>query len=167
MGSAKTADVLETYERPYDAKQPVVRLDEKPVALHADVWPPSAAAPGREAWRDNENKLCERVNVFCAVGPKVGRQFTFPRPDRSGFEFSQTLFRLAVEYRKADAIHLVINNLNIHRRKSLSHLYGAKVADENCHSFTVHYTSTHGSRRGGHAYGARRWSRIRDEPPRL
>jgi hypothetical protein len=32
---SKMEDVLETYERPYDANQPVVCLDEKPVTLHA------------------------------------------------------------------------------------------------------------------------------------
>ena len=45
---AKMEDVLETYERPYDPQQPVICLDEKPVTLHADVRPASAAAPGRE-----------------------------------------------------------------------------------------------------------------------
>ena len=40
-------DVLETYERPYNPAQPVVCLDEKPVRLHADVRPPTPAAPGR------------------------------------------------------------------------------------------------------------------------
>jgi hypothetical protein len=45
----KMEDVLETYEQPYDPKEPVVCLDEKPVTLHADVRPASPAAPGREA----------------------------------------------------------------------------------------------------------------------
>ena len=34
-------DVLEIYERPYDAQEPVVCLDEKPVTLHADIRPAS------------------------------------------------------------------------------------------------------------------------------
>ncbi|MGA2724004.1 MAG: hypothetical protein ABSG79_16535 [Bryobacteraceae bacterium] len=34
---AKMEDVLETYEQPYNPKEPVVCLDEKPVTLHADV----------------------------------------------------------------------------------------------------------------------------------
>ncbi len=55
---AKMEDVLETYERPYDVQHPVVCVDEKPVSLHADVRPPLAAAPGREARRDNEYKRC-------------------------------------------------------------------------------------------------------------
>ena len=50
---AKTEDVLETYERPYDSREPVVCLDEKPVTLHADVRTATAAAPGREARQTN------------------------------------------------------------------------------------------------------------------
>jgi hypothetical protein len=44
----KMEDVLETYEQPYNPKQPVVCLDEKPITLHADVRPFFAAIPGRE-----------------------------------------------------------------------------------------------------------------------
>ena len=33
---ARMEDVLEVYERPYDPLQPVICVDEKPVALHAD-----------------------------------------------------------------------------------------------------------------------------------
>jgi hypothetical protein len=44
---AKMEDVLKTYERRYNPRIPVVCLDEKPVSLHADVRPSSAAVPGR------------------------------------------------------------------------------------------------------------------------
>ena len=138
-------DTLETYERPYDPQEPVVCLDEKPVTLHADVRPFSAALPGREARRDNEYERRGTANVFCAVEPKAGRHFTFPTPDRSGFEFAQVLFHLALEYPEAKTIHLVMDNLNIHRRKSLTDLYGAEVGGEIWDRFTVHYTPTHGS----------------------
>ncbi len=76
----KMEDVLEVYERPYDPQQPVVCLDEKPITLHADVRPGSAAAPGREARQDNEYQRCGTANVFCAVEPKAGRHFTFVSP---------------------------------------------------------------------------------------
>ena len=51
---AKMEDVLEVYGRPYDARRPVLCLDEQPVTLYADLRPTSPAAPGREARRDNE-----------------------------------------------------------------------------------------------------------------
>jgi hypothetical protein len=142
---ARMEDVLETYERPYDPRQPVVCLDEKPVTLHADVRPCSAAAPGREARRDNEYKRCGTANVFCAVEPKAGRHFTFATPDRSAFEFAQVALQLAAAYRNADPIHLILDNLNIHRRKSLTDLYGAEAGTSIWNCFTVHYTPTHGS----------------------
>ena len=142
---AKMEDVLETYEQPYDPKQPVVCLDEKPVTLHADVRPASPAAPGREARRDNEYERRGTANVFCAVEPKAGRHFTFPTPDRSAFAFARVAFQLAIHYSEAETIHLVMDNLNIHRRKSLTDVFGAEVGGEIWDRFTVHYTPTHGS----------------------
>jgi hypothetical protein len=142
---ARMEDVLEIYERPYDTKQPVVCLDEKPVTLHADVRPASAVAPGREARRDNEYERRGTANVFSAVEPKAGRHFTFPTPDRSGFEFAQVLWQLAMKYPEAETIHLVMDNLSSHSRKSLADLYGVEMADQIWDSFTVHYTPTHGS----------------------
>ena len=142
---AKMEDVLETYEQPCDPKQPVVCLDEKPVTLHADVRPASPAVPGREARRDSEYERRGTANVFCAVEPKAGRHFTFPTPDRSAFQFAQAVFHLAIQYPEAETIDLVMDNLNIHRRKSLTDLYGAEVGGEIRDRFTVHYTPTHGS----------------------
>jgi len=131
-------DVLETHERPYDPAEPVVCLDEKPVTLHADVRPTSPAAPGREARQDNEYKRCGTANIFCAVEPKAGRHFTFATPDRSSVEFAQVAAELALQYPEARTIHLVLDNLNIHRRKSLTDLYGEEFGSEVWNRFTVH-----------------------------
>src|SRR6266481_685930 len=43
----KMEDVLAVYEKPYDATQPVVCLDEKPIARHADVRSPIPSQPSR------------------------------------------------------------------------------------------------------------------------
>ena len=42
-------------------------------------------------------------------------------------------------------IHLVLDNLNIHRCKSLTELFGAEFGAEIWDRFTVHYKPTHGS----------------------
>jgi hypothetical protein len=141
----KMEDVLEVYERPYDQQEPVVCLDEKPITLHADVRPASPAAPGREARRDNEYERCGTANVFCAVEPKAGRHFTFPTPDRSGFEFARVTVELALAYPEARTIHLVMDNLNIHRQKALADVFGAEMTAQVWDRFTVHYKPTHGS----------------------
>jgi hypothetical protein len=142
---SKMEDVLEVYERPYNPDEPVVCLDEKPVTLHADVRPPSPATPGREARRDNEYQRRGTANLFCAVEPKAGRHFTYPTPNRSAVEFAQVAFDLAIQYPAAQTIHLVVDNLNIHRRKSLTDLLGEEIGGEVWDRFTVHYTPAHGS----------------------
>ncbi len=115
----------------------MVCIDEKPITLHADVRPASPVKPGREARRDNEYKRSDTANVFCAVEPKAGRHFTFATPDRSGFEFAKVAFELALSYPTTRTIHLVLDNLNIHRRKSrptYSALNRSEVWDRFCAS---------------------------------
>jgi hypothetical protein len=138
-------EVLGTYEQPYNPAEPVVCLDEKPISLHGEVRSPSAALPGREARRDSEYKRCGTANVFCVVEPKAGRHFTFVTPDRSAVRFAQVIFELAMQYPDASTIHLVMDNLNIHRRKSLTDLLGEELGGEVWDRFTVHHTPTHGS----------------------
>jgi len=141
----KMEDVLETYEKPLNPQEPVVCFDEKPVPLHEEVRPPSAAQPGREARRDSEYERCGTANVFCAVEPKAGKHFTYATPDRSGFEFARVIFDLAMQYPEARTIHLVMDNLNIHARRSLTGVFGDEVGGEIWNRFTVHYTPKHGS----------------------
>jgi hypothetical protein len=141
----KMEDVLAVYEKPYDPAEPVVCLDEKPVSLHADVRAPIPAKPGAVAKRDNEYKRCGTANVFGVVEPKAGRHFTTATPDRSAFQFAQVVYRLALQYPEAETIHLVMDNLNTHCRKSLTDLYGAEIGGEIWERFTIHYTPKHGS----------------------
>jgi hypothetical protein len=142
---AKMEDVLKTYEKPCDPKEPVVCLDEKPVTLHADVRSPQSAKPGREARRDNEYKRCGTANVFCAVEPKAGKHFTFPTANRSAGQFAQVVRAVAEHYPEAQTIHLVMDNLNIHGCKSLTDFYGEQRGRALWDRFTVHYTPKHGS----------------------
>jgi DDE superfamily endonuclease len=138
-------DVLAVYEKPYNPAEPVVCLDEKPVSLHADVRAPIPAKPGKVAKRDNEYRRCGTANVFGVVEPKAGRHFTTATPDRSAFQFAQVVCRLALQYPEAKTIHLVMDNLNTHGRKSLTDLYGADIGGEIWDRFTIHYTPKHGS----------------------
>lgn len=141
----KMEDVLKTYERPYDAAEPVVCFDEKPVSLHAEVRPPRPATPGHIAKRDNEYRRCGTANVFCAVEPKAGQHFTWPTPNRSGLEFARVIADLALHYRQARTIHLVMDNLSSHSRKMLIDTYGVGLGNALWRRFTVHYTPKHGS----------------------
>jgi hypothetical protein len=138
-------DVLAVYEKPYDAAEPVLCVDEKPVPLHADVRPPRPAKPGKPARPDNEYKRCGTANVFGTVEPKAGRHFTTATQDRCAAQFAQVVSRIAGQYPSTRTIHLVMDNLNIHCRKSVVDCFGEREGGDLWDRFTVHYTPKHGS----------------------
>ena len=139
-------DVLATYERPRNEKQPVVCLDEKPVQVLADVRAPLAARrPGQIAKQDNEYERRGTANIFCGVEPKSGRHFTTVTPTRSGAEFAGMMQQLSEAYPETETIHLVMDNLSTHTEKSLTDQYGVEIGKQLWDRFTVHYTPVHGS----------------------
>jgi len=138
-------DVLAIYEKPHNASEPVICLDEKPISLHADVRLPRPLKPGKPARPDNEYKRCGTANVFGAVEPKAGRHFTVATADRCAYQFAQVVRAIADRYVSARTIHLVMDNLNIHCRKSLVDYFGEQQGGELWDRFTVHYTPKHGS----------------------
>jgi transposase len=138
-------DVLVLYEKPLSEEEPVVCVDEKPVVLHRDIRAPLPARPGDLARRDYEYKRSGTANVFCGVEPKAGRHFPKPTPNRSAAEFADYLVEIVARYPQARTIHLVLDNLNTHGRKSLTQRYGEKLGSLLWDRFTVHYTPKHGS----------------------
>ena len=70
-------------------------MDEKPVALHADIHSPMAMQPGRVARRDYEYERCGTANVFCGIEPKAGRHFTKVTPTRCSAQFADYLLDIA------------------------------------------------------------------------
>jgi transposase len=138
-------DVLALYEKPFSEEEPVVCIDEKPVVLHRDIRAPKAARPGHVARRDYEYKRCGTANVFCGVEPKAGRHFPKPTATRSAAEFADYMVEIVARYPEAPTIHLVMDNLNTHGRKSLVKRYGEKLGGLLWNRFTVHYTPKHGS----------------------
>ena len=138
-------DVLATYERPQSSEEPVVCEDEKAVSLHGEVREPQRMQAGRIAQRDSEYKRCGTANIFCAVEAKAGVHFTKVTEKRSAREWAMFMKEIADFYPKAKTIHLVVDNLNIHRRKALVDCYGEPQGDALWKRFTVHYTPKHGS----------------------
>jgi DDE superfamily endonuclease len=142
---AKMEDVLALYEKPYRSAEPVICLDEKPVSLHDDVRPGRPARPGHIAKRDNEYTRRGTANIFAVVEPKAGRHSTCATPNRSAAQFAQVVQRLVAGYPFARKIHLVMDNLNIHCRKSLTDHLGVEEGRYVWNRLQVHYTPKHGS----------------------
>ena len=142
----KMEDVLDVYERPFDGKNPVVCLDEKPVPLIGDARARlKPEGPGEVLKKDYEYERNGSVNVFCAVEPKSGRYFNKVTKTRDAMEFAQFLKRLDGKYPEARRIVLVMDNLSTHKEKSLLERYGETEGGKLWSRFEVHYTPKHGS----------------------
>ena len=134
-------DVLDLYEKPLNPKEPVVCLDEKPVQLLEDARKSIVAdKPGAIFKRDYEYVRGGTANVFCGVEPKAGKHFTRVTKNRKGPAFAKMISRIAKAYPKKKTIHLVMDNLSTHGKKSLTDFYGEKRGGEIWDKFTPHYT---------------------------
>ena len=139
-------DILDLYERPLDPKEPVVCLDERPVQLLEDARDPiPASKPGKIFKRDSEYVRCGTANIFCAVEPKAGKHITKATKNRKAPQFARMAKEVAQDYPKTKTIHLVMDNLNTHKQKSLTDYYGEKLGGTIWGRFTPHYTPTHAS----------------------
>ena len=138
-------DLLDLYERPRDAAEPVVCFDERPVQLLDDKRPSSRAKPGIPARYDYEYKRKGTANIFCAVESLAGRHSLKVTDNRGAREFALALRDIAKRYPRATTIHLVMDNLNTHTQKSLTTHLGPKRGARLWDRFTVHFTPVHGS----------------------
>ena len=69
-------DVLEVYQRPYDADGPMVCMDECSKQLIGEVREPLPPKPGQVAKEDSEYERKGTANVFMAVEPLAGQRTT-------------------------------------------------------------------------------------------
>ena len=138
-------NVLAVYEKPYDKKEPVVCMDEKPVQLLDHVRAPIAMKSGKPARQDYEYKRNGSVNVFRAIEPKKGRHFTKVTETRKMPEFANFIKSIVGSYPKAKTIHLVMDNLSSHSKKALTQTFGEKEGCRIWKRLTVHHTPKHAS----------------------
>lgn len=152
-------DVLNVLARPYDPCEPVVALDERPVALRAASRPGRPMRAGRIAREDYEYVRRGTANIYCVVEPNTGRHLTHATCDRKAPRFVTALQRLTRRYRTARTIHLIMDNLNLHCRKAVIGVLGLKRGAALWGRFTPHYTPKHASWLNPAEIEASLWSR--------
>ena len=137
-------ELLNLFGEPYDARLPVVCLDEKSVELHEETRTVRVTRHGRRL-RDYEYKRGGTANVFVMTEPRGGRHYCRVTKRRTRRDFALTLKYLAARYPNAITIHLVMDNLNTHNEKSLIETFGRREGRALWARFTPHYTPKHGS----------------------
>lgn len=138
-------DVLDQYEKPGSAREPVICLDEQPHQLLADTRPPQPARPGQAGKQDYEYRRCGTCSLFVAVEPKAGKRFVQARRRRKRTDFARFVRELLRRYPRARRIHLVLDNLNTHNAKSLIETFGEGQARSLLKRIAWHHTPKHAS----------------------
>ena len=146
-------DVLEVYARPYDARRPVVCLDEKSKELHATprgtlpMRPNDKSGPSGQPHRqDAEYERHGTANLFCWLEPLTGRCSVRVTARRTGWDFAEQLRLLVdLDYPAAEHVVLVTDNLNTHSPACLYERFEPAEARRIAQKLEWHYTPEHGS----------------------
>ena len=138
--------LLALYEQPFDAREPVVCIDEKSLQLIAHSRAPLPMASGAVAKDDYEYVRNGTTNLVVAVEPKAGHREVSITEHRGKSDFVAFVGELLQgTYAAARRVHLVLDNLNIHFRKSFEDVLGARAAARLLRRVQFHYTPKHAS----------------------
>ena len=139
-------DVLDVYCRPYDARYPVVCMDETSKQLVAEIRPPIPAAPGHAQRYDVEYERRGVAEVFLFTEPLGGWRRTGVTEHRTRVDWAgQVRSLLEEDYPEAQKVVLVMDNLNTHSTASLYEAFEPAVARRLAQRLEIHYTPKHGS----------------------
>ena len=138
--------VLEVYQRPEDARFPVVAMDERPVQLLDHLRSPIPMKPGRIARIDYEYKRPGSVSAFLFTAPFQGWRRVPVRERRTAIDWAEEVKHLLVEvYPDAERVALVCDNLNTHKLTSLYKAFPEAEAVGLASRLEIVYTPKHGS----------------------
>ena len=137
--------VLDVYKRPYDARYPVVCMDESPKQLIAETKTPIPVAPGRPYRSDYEYRRCGVCNIFMASEPLAGKRIVKITERKTKKDWALFLEEIAGQYQEAERITLVMDNLNTHTPGALYETFCPDKAKALWDRFEFVYTPKHGS----------------------
>ena len=138
--------LLALYAQPFDPREPVVCIDEKSLQLLGHSRAPLPMAPGVIAKDDYEYVRKGTINLFVAVEPKAGQRAVSVTEQRGKVDFVGFIASLlGGAYARARRVHIVLDNLNTHFRKSFEDVLGHRATDKLLRRVQFHYTPKHAS----------------------
>ena len=139
-------DILSVYSRPYDARFPVVCMDESSKQLIEEIRQSLPARPGTEEKYDCEYKRNGTCNIFVFSEPLIGKRYFEVTDQRTKKDWAWQVKKLLdVHYPIADKVVLVMDNLNTHTGASLYATFEPEEARRLLDRLEIHYTPKHGS----------------------
>ncbi len=137
--------VLDVYKRPFDPLYPVVGMDESPKQLIAETRTPIPASPGQPTKQDYEYRSCGMCNIFLACEPLAGKRMVKITERKTKKDWACFLEEIANQYKGAEKITLVMDNLNTHVPGSFYEIFQPDKAKAIWDKFEFVYTPKHGS----------------------
>jgi hypothetical protein len=137
--------VLDVYKRPFDPLNPVVCMDESPKQLIGETKCPIPASPGQSARHDYEYNRCGVCNIFMACEPLAGKRMVKITERKTKQDWAIFLEEIAIQYKGAQKITLVMDNLNTHEPGSFYEAFLPEKAKALWDRFEFVYTPKHGS----------------------
>ena len=139
-------DILSTYSLPYDAKYPVVCMDESNKQLVGEVRESIPAAPGHSQLVDDEYVRKGVGNIFIEVEPLAGKRHIKITERRTMVDWAHFIKEMLEQrYKNASKVILVMDNLNTHTIASLYAAFPPAEARRLAERLEIHYTPKHGS----------------------
>ena len=140
-------DVLAVYHLPYNAKRPVICLDELPFQLLGEKVQPIAMKEGKQKKFDSEYIRHGVASVFPAFEPLTGKRLVRVYPRRTKADYCRFQQEVVKERAEAEIIVEVQDNLNTHNAGSFYENLPASQAGELTTRFEFHFTPKKGSLR--------------------
>jgi DDE superfamily endonuclease len=140
-------DILDLYRRPPDPRRPLVCFDEAGKELQAHVRPPLPLGRGHPARTDSEYRRHGSANLFLACAPHLGWRAVSVTTQRTQADWAHAMQALvaADQFRAAERIVLVLDNLNTHTPAALYATFPPAEAKRLWDKLELHYTPKHGS----------------------
>jgi hypothetical protein len=139
-------DILDLYAEPYDARYPLVCVDESPYQLVSEVRQPLPVAPGQPMRYDYEYRREGTCNLFMFFEPLQGWRHVKVTDRRTTQDFAHCMRDLVdIHVPKAAVISVVLDNLNTHTPAALYATFPPAEAWRLLRKLDFHYIPKHGS----------------------
>lgn len=138
-------NVLDTYERPYDAKHPVINLDESPKQLIEHILTPYYGKDGT-IYQDYEYKRNGTVSMYMIIDALRGYREVLVKDNHKALTYADVIIHICEDlYPDAEQITIVEDNLSAHKLAALYEKLPPQQAREMIRRINVVRTPKHGS----------------------
>ena len=142
-------EVLDVYQRPFDANHRVICLDEKPYQLIGEVRQRIVKSDG-SILEDYEYIRHGMAQIYMTFEPLGGKRFVQVRDTHNRFDWVEVVSGLLDnQYQDVPLITLVQDNHSAHKPQAFYEVYEPSKAKQYLDRLVFEFTPAHGSVKHG------------------